>query len=91
MFGGFGSKQMSHMLVHHKCLSLPIEMGAGDTQLLLPRLSLQTHDLPWFQLSSTWVTDYSQESAKILETNLGLHPSLENTSSVSLSKLLSLS
>lgn len=33
MFVGFGSKQMSHVLVHHKCLSLPIEMGAGDIQL----------------------------------------------------------
>ena len=33
MLNGFGSKQMSHVLVHHMCLSLPIEMGAGDTQL----------------------------------------------------------
>lgn len=33
MLDGFGSKQMSHVLVHHKCLSLPMETGAGDTQL----------------------------------------------------------
>lgn len=33
MLNGFGSKQMSHVLVHHKCLSLPIERWTGDTQL----------------------------------------------------------
>lgn len=91
MLDGFGSKQMSHVLVHHKCLSLPIEMGARDTQLS-PGLSSQTQDLPRSQLDSTaWITDYTQESASIVESGLGLHPSSEIISSVSWSKLLRLS
>lgn len=51
MLDGFGSEQMSHMLVHHKCLSLPTEMGAGDTQFHYQD-SPHTQDLPWSHLSS---------------------------------------
>lgn len=65
--------------------------GAKDTRLS-PGLSPQTQDLPWSQLdSTTWMADYTQESARILESGLGLHPSSEIISSVSLSKLLRLS
>lgn len=56
-----------------------------------PGLSPQTQDLHSSQLSCTWVTDYTWEGARIFESDLGLPPSLDIISSVSLSKLLSLS
>lgn len=33
MFNGFGSKQVPHVLVHHKCRSLSVETESGDTTL----------------------------------------------------------
>lgn len=30
MFNGFGSKQVPHVLVHHKCRSLSVETESGD-------------------------------------------------------------
>lgn len=73
-------------------VSFPAYRNAGGRHTTLsPGFSPQTQDIPWSQLNSTWVTDYTQENARILESDLGLHPNLEMISSVSLSKLLRLS
>lgn len=43
MLNGFGSKQVPHVLVHHKGRSLSVEMGSGDTALGSQAFS----DLTW--------------------------------------------
>lgn len=41
-------------------------VNRGHTTLS-PRLGPQTQDLPWSQLTSTWVTNYTQENVRVLE------------------------